>query len=171
VGPIPLEVARRLSTDSILRVLVTEGAQPMAVTPGVRTIPRALRILLETRDKVCAIRGCDVSKGLQIDHLMDFALFGPTDLENCAPLCRVHHDMKTYLGFRRVRDEDGEWILVPPDDYLDLEPPDPHIGSTVFFNPWTGEPADAALRSGAPAGRSPRRCEQPALAGVSGPAP
>ncbi|MDQ1518328.1 MAG: hypothetical protein QOE80_4158, partial [Actinomycetota bacterium] len=112
---------------------------------------------------------------------------GPTDLENCAPLCRVHHDIKTYLGFRRVRDEDGEWILVPPDDYLDPEQPDPTIGPTLFFNPWTGEPSDAALRHGAadrsglPGGcgaapsptvaRSPRRSEQPALAGMSGPAP
>src|SRR5256885_16007901 len=94
-----------------------------------------------------AIRGCDVARGLQIAHCVEFALLGPTDLENCAPLCRVHHDMKTYLGFRRVRDEDGEWILVPPDDYLDPDPPDPGIGPTLFRNPWTGL-ADLDLRGG-----------------------
>jgi hypothetical protein len=178
VGAIPLDVARRLASDSILRVLVTKGAQPMAVTPGVRTIPRALRILLEARDKVCAIRGCDVSRGLQIDHCVDFALLGPTDLENCAPLCRVHHDMKTYLGFRRVRGEDGEWILVPPDDYLDPDPPDPGIGPTLFRNPWTGladldggdgdgDGAGAAgvERSGA------GRADQLVFVGAGGPAP
>jgi hypothetical protein len=160
VGPIPLDVARRLASDSILRVLVTKGAQPMAVTPGVRTIPRALRILLEARDKVCAINGCDVSRGLQIDHCLDFALLGPTDLENCAPLCRVHHDMKTYLGYRRVRDDDGSWVLVPPDDYLDPEPPDPDVGPTVFRNPWTG-----LIDSGA------GRVDQLELVGAAGPAP
>ena len=182
VGPIPLDVARRLGSDSILRVLVTKGAQPMAVTPGVRTIPRALRILLEARDKVCAIRGCDVSRGLQIDHCVDFALLGPTDLENCAPLCRVHHDMKTYLGFRRVRDEDGEWILVPPDDYLDPDPPDPGIGPTLFRNPWTGlvdsdrgngDGAGVGAGAGA-AGDEPSgadRADQLVFAGAGGPAP
>ncbi|MDQ1501390.1 MAG: hypothetical protein QOI86_4730 [Actinomycetota bacterium] len=185
VGPIPLDVARRLAGDSILRVLVTKGAQPMAVTPGLRTIPRALRLLLEARDKVCAIRGCDVSRGLQIDHCVDFALFGPTDLENCAALCRVHHDMKTYLGFRRVRDDGGEWILVPPDDYLDPEPPDPAIGPTLFRNPWTGL-ADLdrlgggvvdhdGLGAGAGAGVGERsgagRADRLAFAGMGGPAP
>jgi hypothetical protein len=157
----------------------------MAVTPGLRTIPRALRLLLEARDKVCAIRGCDVSRGLQIDHCVDFALLGPTDLENCAALCRVHHDMKTYLGFRRVRDDGGEWILVPPDDYLDPEPPDPAIGPTLFRNPWTGL-ADLdrlgggvvdhdGLGAGAGAGVGERsgagRADRLAFAGMGGPAP
>ncbi|MCA1843279.1 MAG: 13E12 repeat family protein, partial [Actinobacteria bacterium] len=76
VGPIPLEVAQNLSSDAILRVLVTKGGQPMAVTPGVRTIPRALRLLIEARDRTCVVPGCDVNRGLQIDHRKGFALLG-----------------------------------------------------------------------------------------------
>lgn len=72
--------------------------------------------------------------------------------------------MKSYLGYRLEKLADGSYTFTPPDDYLDLEPPDPLTGPTVFFNPWTGEPSD-------PGGGSPRRCEQPALAGVSGPGP
>lgn len=158
LGPIPVEVVRRMAADSVLRVLVTRGGQPMAVTPGVRTIPRALRLLIEARDRTCVIKGCDVSRGLQIDHCQDFALLGPTDLENCAALCARHHDMKTYLGFRRVRDAGGDWNLVPPDDYLDPAAPDPATGSTVFRNPWTGR-------------LDGERPERPVLVGVAGPAP
>jgi hypothetical protein len=156
VGPVPLEAARRLATDSILRILVTKGGQPMAVTPGVRTVPRALRLVVEARDTVCIVPGCDVSRGLQFEHRKDFALLGPTDTENCGLMCPAHHDMKTYLGYRLNKADDGSFTFTPPDDYLDLEPPDPITGPTLFFNPWTGQPSGAG---------------QPALAGVSGPAP
>ena len=162
IGPIPVEAVRRLGTDAILRVLVTKGAQPMAVTPGKRTIPRALRLLIEARDRHCAIKGCDVQWS-EIDHNLDFSLLGPTDLENCAGLCRTHHGLKTYLGFRRVRDEDGDWILVPPDDYLDPEPPDPAVGPTVWRNPWTGRiDGDRS---------ADEYVDQLVLAGAAGPAP
>jgi hypothetical protein len=66
--------------------------------------------------------------------------------------------MKTYLGFRLEKAANGSFTFSPPDDYLDLEPPDPLTGPTLFFNPWTGEPSDA-------------RSKEPALAGVAGPAP
>ena len=138
VGPVPVDVVGRLAADSVLRVLVTKGAQPMGVTPGVRTIPRALRILIEARDRTCVVPGCDVTRGLQVDHRKGFAVLGPTDLENCALLCKVHHDMKTYLGYVLGWADDGSRTFNPPDDYLDPEPPDPAIGPTVACDPWTG---------------------------------
>lgn len=138
VGPVPLDVVRHLAADSILRVLVTKGAQPMAVTPGVRTVPRALRLLLEARDRTCVVPDCDVARGLQVDHRKGFAALGPTDLENCALLCKRHHDMKTYLGFVLGWAADGSRTFSPPPDYLDPEPPDPAVGPTVGSDPWTG---------------------------------
>jgi hypothetical protein len=169
VGPVSLETARAMAADSILRVLVTKGGQPMAVTPGVRTVPRALRILLEARDKACVIVGCDVRAGLQIEHRKGFAQLGPTDLENCGRMCPRHHDMKTYLGFRMVPAGSGGWRLVPPDDYRDPEPADPDIGETVYVNPWTGRPVLGSARG---EGRDPATADaQLALVGVVGPAP
>jgi hypothetical protein len=185
VGPIPLEVARSLATDSILRVLVTKGGQPMAVTPGVRTIPRALRLLLEARDRTCVVPGCDVTLGRQADHRKPFAQLGPTDLENCGLLCKIHHDMKTYLGWVLSRAVDGSWTFTPPDDYRDPDPTDPAVGDAVFYDPWTGRPAEptpghpaaGGWADGGPASGSgsPRQrggpAEQLALAGAAGPAP
>lgn len=178
-GPVPLEAARRLAADSTLRVLVTKGGQPMAVTEGKRTVPRALRILLEARDKVCAIVGCDCTAGLQVEHRQDFALLGPTDLENCAMVCPRHHDMKTYLGFRMVPAGGAKWYLVPPDDYRDPEPADSDIGETLFTNPWTGRDENAPVSGGSTDSREPARdgpggpeqVDQLDLVGAAGPAP
>lgn len=180
VGPIPLDVARELAADSILRVLVTKGGQPMAVTPGVRTIPRALRLLLEARDQRCVVPGCDVTLGLQVDHRKPFAQLGPTDLENCGLLCKLHHDMKTYLGWVLTRGDDGTWTFTPPDDYRDPEPADPAVGETVFLSPWTGRPVEPAARREAVAGTvraapdvssGQERDQQLALVGTAGPSP
>jgi hypothetical protein len=167
IGPVPLEVARRLAADSILRLLVTKGGQPMAVTPGVRTIPRALRLLLEARDLTCVVPGCDVTRGLQIDHCKDFHLLGPTDLENCERLCKVHHDLKTYAGWRLARSSDGSWTFTPPDDYRGPEPIDPAIGEATFLSPWTGQSAGGPL---VPREYGPRQLALVGAAGA-GPAP
>jgi len=185
IGPVPLEVARRMATDSILRVLVSKGGQPMAVTPGVRTIPRALRLLLEARDRTCVVPGCDVKLGRQVDHRKPFAQLGPTDLENCGMLCKRHHDMKTYLGWVLARGPDGSWTFTPPDDYRDPEPADPAVGDMVCVDPWTGqqvppltgqprgvERGDGVAATGPmPAGARPEGVVQLALAGAAGPAP
>jgi len=181
VGPIPLEVARSLAADSILRVLVTKGGQAMAVTPGLRTIPRALRLLIEARDRTCVVPGCDVTLGLQIDHRKGFAQLGPTDLENCALLCKRHHDMKTYLGWTLARSADGSWTFTAPEDYRDPEPADPEVGAQVFHDPWTGRLVETAPGASPRADRcGPRgepspgdgdRSEQLALAGAAGPGP
>ena len=162
VGPIPVAVAKRLMEDSILRVLVAKGGVPIAVTPGKRTIPPALRVLLEARDRECVVPGCDVTRGLQIDHREDFARGGPTNQENCALLCLRHHDMKTYQGWR-LGGLPGAWTWSPPEDYRDPEPLDPHLGTMVGVNPWTG-------RAGPGAESDPQRREL-LLVAPSGTAP
>jgi hypothetical protein len=170
IGPVPLEVAQRLAADSVLRVLVTKGGQPMAVTPGVRTVPRALRLLLEARDRTCVVTGCDAKCGLQVDHRKPFAQLGPTDLENCALLCKLHHDMKTYLGYRLERHADGSWFFTPPADYREPEPPDPAVGAPVYISPWTGRSTNLG-EGGDPSEGRIERAGQGVLVGASGPSP
>ncbi|MGH8993657.1 MAG: HNH endonuclease signature motif containing protein, partial [Acidimicrobiia bacterium] len=127
---------------------------------------------------------------LQVDHRKPFAQLGPTDLENCALLCKLHHDMKTYLGWVLARAADGSWTFSPPDDYRDPEPVDPALGELVGVDPWTGRAAEPhPARAGAdergvptpatglepawsePAGLPPEWDEQLALVGASGPSP
>ena len=59
VGPIPVEVARRLAVDSVLNVLVTDGVDVTTVAHSGRTIPAALRRALVERDPECVVPGCD----------------------------------------------------------------------------------------------------------------
>lgn len=70
IGPIPVAAARRLADDAILKVLLTDGADIAAVAHLGRTIPARLRTALEARDPVCVVPGCDVRRGLEIDHLV-----------------------------------------------------------------------------------------------------
>jgi hypothetical protein len=113
VGPIPVAVARRLSADAILHVLVTDGVDVTAVAHGGRTIPTALRRALVERDPECVVPGCTARERLEIDHLVPFAEGGPASLANLARLCHWHHYLKTHHGHRLERREDGSWCWTP----------------------------------------------------------
>jgi hypothetical protein len=122
VGPIPVEVARRLAVDSILSVLVTDGVDVRSVTRAVRTIPTPVRTALVERDPTCVVPGCDVRDRLEIDHLHEFARGGPTELSNLARLCHWHHYLKTHQRFRLERDGE-QWVWSPPPERPGAGPP------------------------------------------------
>jgi hypothetical protein len=84
IGPVPVEVARRLAVDSVLNVLVTDGVDVTAVAHSGRTIPAALRRALVERDPECVVPGCTIREGLEIDHVLPFAEGGPASLDNLA---------------------------------------------------------------------------------------
>ncbi len=114
VGPIPVSVARRMATDSILKVIVTKGVEITAVAHAGRTIRAHHRSALEARDPVCIVPGCGVRRGLQIDHREPWAETGRTSLDNTARLCRWHHYQKSHCGFT-YRGGPGAWEWIPPD--------------------------------------------------------
>jgi hypothetical protein len=114
VGPIPVATARRLASDSILKVLVTKGSDVTAVGHAGRTIPAKLRTALEARDPTCVVPGCDARRGLEIDHRVPFARGGPTTLANVARLCGWHHHLKS-MGMYRLGGRPGAWTWSGPD--------------------------------------------------------
>jgi len=121
VGPVPVDVARRLAVDSVLHVLVTDGVDVTSVAHAGRTIPVALRRALSERDPVCVVPGCDTREGLEIDHVRPFAEGGPASMANLARLCHWHHYLKTHHGHRLERGDpdttDGpEWRWTAPDE-------------------------------------------------------
>jgi hypothetical protein len=114
IGPIPVAAARMLASDSILKVLLTKGAEVMTVANAGRTIPAAIRTGLEERDPTCVVPGCDVREGLEIDHIQPLAEGGLTTMANTARLCRWHHHCKTFLGYQ-LSGEPGTWTWTGPD--------------------------------------------------------
>lgn len=115
VGPIPVAAARELMSDSILKLLVSNGKEVQAVAHEGRTIPARLRTALTELYPECAISGCRESKRLEIDHVLPRAEGGATSLDNLVRICSHHHRLKTYRGFALARVK-GKWRLDPPSE-------------------------------------------------------
>ena len=118
-GPIPVALAQVLSNDAYLRLVFHRAGRIEAISHFNRTINRRLRTALVYRDTTCVVPGCSVSTGLEIDHVVPWALGGPTELDNLALLCHHHHQMKTYEGWvlsRNGTDRNGSpiWCFEPP---------------------------------------------------------
>ena len=122
VGPIPVSVARAMSQDAILKVLVTKGVDVVTVAHAGHTIPAHLRSALEVRDPTCIVPGCDIDRKLEIDHRNSFSRTRVTKLEDLGRLCRWHHYQKTFLGYT-YRGGPGTWEWIPPENRdIDLTP-------------------------------------------------
>ena len=103
VGPIPVATATEYLGEAFLKLLVVEGIDIKTVAHMGRHIPAPLRTAVEERDRVCQVPTCDVTRGLEIDHIVPFADGGPASLENLVRLCKRHHLQKTHDGYRLVK--------------------------------------------------------------------
>jgi hypothetical protein len=114
-----------MADDAILKVLLTKGVDVAAVAHGGKTIPTHLRSALEVRDPTCIVPGCNVRRGLQIDHRNTFGRTRVTKLEDLARLCGFHHHLKTFVGYT-YRGGPGSWEWLPPEnrdvDFVALRP-------------------------------------------------
>jgi len=103
VGPIPVATATEYLGEAFLKLLVIDGTDIKTVAHMGRALPAPLRTAIEERDRVCQVPTCDMTVGLEIDHIKPFAEGGPASLENLVRLCRRHHLQKTHDGFRLVK--------------------------------------------------------------------
>ena len=126
VGPIPVATATEYLGEAFLKLLVVDGTDIRTIAHMGRAIPAKLLTGLEERDRVCQVPTCDMTMGLEIDHIVPFAEGGAASLENLVRLCKRHHLQKTHDGYQlikrqsraRGRDDDRastwEWRS-PPD--------------------------------------------------------
>lgn len=121
IGPISLEAARQMLSDSRQVVIAVEGDDIRMVKGIGHTIPDKLRRAVYERDDFrCVVPGClTYHHGLDIDHTTGVKQGGPTELYNLALLCSFHHRLKTHHGFR-LRHYRHRWIWLGPND----PPPD-----------------------------------------------
>ncbi len=114
VGPVPLATARNVLGESFLKVIIGDGVDVTSVCHLGRAVPAHIRTALEHRDEKCVVPGCDVAKGLEIDHYqIAFENDGPTELWNLARLCHWHHHLKTHCGYA-IAGAPGSWEWHPP---------------------------------------------------------
>ena len=100
-GDIPVEVAKTLAEDALLRMVIHDGANPLRVKHFNRYIPAELKTVLKIgppphfEGLVCVDDGCERQAHLQLDHVDPFANWGPTSYQNLQPRCWEHHQEKT----------------------------------------------------------------------------
>ncbi|MEI8337124.1 MAG: HNH endonuclease signature motif containing protein [Actinomycetes bacterium] len=103
VGPIPVAAATEYLGEAFLKLLVIDGVEVKTVAHMGRHIPAPLRTAIEERDRVCQVPTCDMTVGLEIDHIVPFAEGGAASLVNLVRLCKRHHQQKTHDGYRLVK--------------------------------------------------------------------
>lgn len=109
---IPAELVRGIADSARLRPLARPDD---AAEPGYR--PSAgLAAFVRARDLTCRAPGCDrPATQCDIDHTIPFAQGGATHASNTKCLCRFHHLMKTFWGWRDRQLSDGTVIWQLPD--------------------------------------------------------
>jgi hypothetical protein len=109
-GPvIAPETARRLGCDAETVTLVAQDGLPLSVGRRRRSVPPALRRVLEARDEGrCQFPGCDNRRRLQAHHRHHWADGGETSLANLILLCWHHHRLVHEGGYTIEDGEDGE---------------------------------------------------------------
>ncbi|MHB8513058.1 MAG: HNH endonuclease signature motif containing protein [Actinomycetota bacterium] len=113
IGPVPVSTARMLSNTGTIKTLGHDGADITRVAHNRRSIPAKLRSAIEARDRECVVPGCDVTEGLEIDHIIPLSEGGETTYGNLAPLCRYDHYLKTHHGYT-LSGKPGAWKWSPP---------------------------------------------------------
>jgi hypothetical protein len=114
IGPVSVEAATELLSESSVRYVIREGFDIKTVTTLTRDVAAAVEAALIVRDRICAVPGCGKRLGLESDHRgVDFGDDGPTELDNLVRLCPEHHHLKTYGGWR-LEGKPGAWKWVAP---------------------------------------------------------
>lgn len=102
----------RLACDSRLQPAVDD---PDGYTVGVgrtsRQIPHWLRRLLEGRDGGCRFPSCGRTRWTHGHHIINWADFGPTNLDNLITLCGFHHRLVHREGWEILGNPNGEVVF------------------------------------------------------------
>jgi len=114
LGPIPVQTARELLGESILKLVITKGVDVLHVTHLGRGVSMAQQIALCWKQPVCTRQGCGKQRRLENDHRDDWANVQRTELDNIDPYCDHDHHLKTHHGWALV-DGKGKRPMVPPD--------------------------------------------------------
>ena len=124
---IPAEMVAELAASARLRPLTHPGETP--AEPGY--VPsRALAEFVRCRDLTCRFPGCDrPAVDADIDHTIPHAQGGPTHVSNLKCLCRQHHLIKTFWGWRDQQLPDATVIWTSPSGHTYITTP----GSALLF--------------------------------------
>ncbi|HTY32110.1 HNH endonuclease signature motif containing protein, partial [Mycobacterium sp.] len=140
-GLITPELVAELAASAKLMTVV----HPVDAPPENGYVPStALADFVRCRDLTCRAPGCDrPAIGCDLDHTIPYADGGVTHASNLKCLCRLHHLLKTFGGWRDEQLPDGSVIWRLPDGHTYVTTP----GSALLFPSLcapTGDPPQPA---------------------------
>jgi hypothetical protein len=124
---VPAELVAELARSAKLRPLTHPADLPpeSGYTPS-----RTLADFVRCRNLTCRFPGCDQpATRCDLDHTVPHADGGPTYASNLKALCRHHHLLKTFWGWRDQQLPDGTVIWTSPSGQTYITTP----GSAVLF--------------------------------------
>lgn len=129
LGPntlVSAELVAELAKDARVRPLMN----PAQACPESGYRPStALAEFVRARDLTCRAPGCDrPATHCDLDHTIPWPA-GPTHASNIKALCRVHHLLKTFWGWRDTQMPDGTVIWTLPGGHRHVTTP----GSALLF--------------------------------------
>jgi hypothetical protein len=116
LGPIPVEVARRLLGDAVLKLIITKGDAVAHVTSLTRGPTQAMQYASLWTSPTCTVEGCSRTI-VEYDHRTgaEYKDTRHTRLDEIDRVCHTHHDLHTHHGWALVAGA-GKRPMVPPDD-------------------------------------------------------
>jgi hypothetical protein len=100
IGPVPVEVVRRLACDANVDLTVEDGAGWILNQGRARRDPTPVqRIEIDRRDKGCRFAGCSYTEFTNVHHIVHWVDGGLTNIDNLVTLCRRHHRAVHELGW------------------------------------------------------------------------
>jgi hypothetical protein len=124
---IPTDLMAELARSAKLRPLIHPADAPpeAGYTPS-----QALADVVRCRDLTCRFPSCDQpATRCDLDHTIPFADGGPTHAGNLKTLCRRHHLLKTFWGWRDKQLPDSTVIWISPAGQTYVTTP----GSALLF--------------------------------------
>ena len=100
-----------LDPDTAVQEVTFDEVDVRSIKTYKRYIPRRIRDALIASGARCEM--CGSTKGLQIDHIDEFARGGPTELANLRFKCNHCHKLKTSGKYQQRRGDNGETIWEP----------------------------------------------------------
>jgi hypothetical protein len=120
VGTVPVAVVRSMLDDARVTLVGHDDTGDIThISSMKRTIPARLRRWVEEAYPCCGVEDCTDTWRLEIDHIVGVEDGGRTEKANLWRVCRHHHKLKTFYGYRVV----GRRLVLPTEDHPD--DPDP----------------------------------------------
>ena len=136
LGPVDIDWVRTIYGEAFVVALIEDGHDIRRLVHLGRQVTAAQRSAMEARGHCCETPDCNVTWGLEIDHIKDWALTRVTTLDDLAWHCHQHHDQKHQLGYR-LTGPPGQRVWTAPDGTIIARDPDPPPGPAAADPPTT----------------------------------